>query len=82
MHQQIQVNSEHWTVTYDSDIIDSSLVVEQEPSTVHMISLGGHVQRGKSILSWGWDETVKSILTTEIGHLEIAEGSGREGKGI
>lgn len=65
------MNSE--SSAHHSDIINGSLVVEQQPGAVHVVSLGGHMQGAQAVLGLGGHGG--PTFQQEIHHLFVATPS-------
>ena len=61
------------TTTYDGDVVDGGVVVEQYASAVDVVALDAHVQRTEPVLGLGDDRG--SALQQQVHHLVVAAAS-------
>ena len=60
--------------TYDGDVVDGGVVVEENASAVDVVALHAHVQRRQAVLGLGDDRCAS--LEQQVHHLVVSATSG------
>lgn len=61
-------------MTYDGDVVDGCVMVEQNARAVDVVALDAHVQRRQSVLGLGGDR--RSAFQQQVHHLVVSAACG------